>query len=160
MRSASSKRCAGGTDLTPSTPAVFFSWFSCVTRRTASSRAALDFINNLWSEWTARVLPRCSARKMRFCILYTCCSNLRQGSARQLSLSGSSGDFCLFLGAFVFGIRLVPLPSISSCLCQRIQKFSFWPWLFRQSHSQGHCLVLTCRIDPRRTHIRYIHRFR
>lgn len=32
----------GGTDLTPSTPAVFFPWLSCVTRLTARSLAALD----------------------------------------------------------------------------------------------------------------------
>lgn len=35
------KRCFGGTDFTPSTPAVFFPWLSCVTRRTESLRAAL-----------------------------------------------------------------------------------------------------------------------
>ena len=49
-----SKRSLGLTDLTPSTPAVFLPWFSCVTRRTASIRAASDFINNFWSLWTAR----------------------------------------------------------------------------------------------------------
>src|SRR5437763_573858 len=52
---------------------------------------------------------------MRFCILYTCCSNLRQGNVRQLSLSGSGRDCCLVLGAFVFVIRLVPLSSIPPC---------------------------------------------
>ena len=60
------------------------------------------------------------ARKMRFCILYTCCSNLRQGSVRQLSLSGSSGCFRLILGAFVSVILLVPLSSMSPCSRQLI----------------------------------------
>src|SRR5216684_7136944 len=135
-----SSRCFGGTDLTPSIPAVFFPWLSCVTRRTANSRAARDFINNFWSEWTACVLPRCWAWKMRFCTLYTYCSNFRQGSARQRSLSGSSGGFRLILGAFVSGIRLVPLPSLTSCLRQPIQELSSWPLLLRQSLSQGHWL--------------------
>ena len=108
--SAISNRCLGWTALTPSIPAVFLPWLSCVTRRTAISRADLDFIKSFWSLWTALLLPRCSARKMRFCILNTCCSNLRQGSLRQLSLSGSSSSFCLTLGAFVSVILLVPLP--------------------------------------------------
>lgn len=42
-------RCFGETDLTPSTPAVFLPWLSCVTRLTAMSLAASDFINNFWS---------------------------------------------------------------------------------------------------------------
>jgi hypothetical protein len=130
-----SNRCLGWTDLTPSIPAVFFPRLSCVTRRTAISRADLDFIKSFWSLWTALTLPRCSARKMRFCIRYTCCSNLRQGSVRQLSLSGARG--CLLLGAFVFVILLVPLSSIWSCLRQRIQRLSRWRWLLRQSCSQG-----------------------
>ena len=46
-------RCWGGTDFTPSTPAVFLPWLSCVTRRTASRRAALDFISSFCSLWTA-----------------------------------------------------------------------------------------------------------
>jgi len=41
-RSALSNRCLGWTDLTPSIPAVFWPWFSRLTRRTALSRAALD----------------------------------------------------------------------------------------------------------------------
>jgi hypothetical protein len=110
-----SNRCLGWTDLTPSIPAVFLPRLSCVTRRTAISRADLDFIKSFWSLWTALLLPRCSARKMRFCILYTCCSNLRQGSLRQLSLSGSSSSFCFTLGAFVSVLLLVPLSSQSSC---------------------------------------------
>ncbi len=114
-RSAIFNRCFGWTDLTPSIPAVFLPWFSCVTRRTAISRADLDFIKSFWSLWTALTLPRCSARKMRFCILYTCCSNLRQGSLCQLSLSGSSGNFRFTLGAFVSVILLVPLSSNSLC---------------------------------------------
>ncbi len=108
-----SSRSFAGTDLTPSTPAVFFPWLSCVTRRTASRRAALDFVNSFWSFWTVRSLPHCSARKILFCMRYTCCSNLRQGSLRQLSLSGSSRSFPL--GAFVFAIRLVALSSLSPC---------------------------------------------
>src|SRR6266516_3448181 len=57
---------------------------------------------------------------MGFCSLYTCCSNVRQGSVRQLSLSGSGSDCCLVLGAFVFVLRLVPLSSISACSRQPI----------------------------------------
>src|SRR2546428_13644984 len=52
---------------------------------------------------------------MHLCILNTWCSNLLQGNLLQLSLSVSRGDFSLFLGAFVFVIRLVPLFSISPC---------------------------------------------
>src|SRR6266852_439006 len=52
---------------------------------------------------------------MRFCILYTCCSNFLQGSLRQLSLSGSSDDFRLVLGAFISVLLLVPLSSMSPC---------------------------------------------
>ncbi len=77
------------------------------------SCAALDFVNSFWSFWTVRSLPHCSARKILFCMRYTCCSNLRQGSLRQLSLSGSSRSFPL--GAFVFAIRLVALSSLSPC---------------------------------------------
>src|SRR5258708_15496766 len=107
--------CLGGEVLSPCFPSVFVLRFSCAPRRTAISRADLDFIKSLWSVWTALLLPRCSARKMRFCILYTCCSNLRQGSLRQLSLSGSSSSCCFTLGAFVSVILLVPLSSQSSC---------------------------------------------
>src|SRR5438105_11933895 len=57
---------------------------------------------------------------MRFCILYTCCSNFLQGSLRQLSLSGSSDGFRLVLGAFVSVILLVPLSSMSPCSRERI----------------------------------------
>ena len=42
MCSTMTSRSFGRTDLTPSIPAVFFPWLSCVTRRTAISRAALD----------------------------------------------------------------------------------------------------------------------
>ena len=38
--------CFGVTDFIPSTPAVFLPWFSCVTFRTASIRAASDFIKS------------------------------------------------------------------------------------------------------------------
>jgi hypothetical protein len=75
---------------------------------------------------------------------YTCCSNLRQGSLRQLSLSGSGGVSCSTLGAFVSGIRLVPLSSRSSCLRQHIQRLSRWRWLLRQSCSQAACGLDTC----------------
>ena len=47
--SASSVRSLGATAFTPSTPAVFLPWLSCVTLRTARKRAALDFVNNFWS---------------------------------------------------------------------------------------------------------------
>src|SRR5947209_9420087 len=57
IRSTMTSRCVGGTAFTPSTPAVFLPWLSCVTRRTASRRAARDFISSFWSVWTARVLP-------------------------------------------------------------------------------------------------------
>lgn len=81
---------------------------------------------------------------MRFCIRYTCCSNLRQGNLRQLSLSGS-GSVCRFiLGAFVSGILLVPLSSRSLCLRQHIHRLSRWPWLLRQSSSQAACGLDTC----------------
>ena len=84
---------------------------------------------------------------MRFCMRYTCCSSLRQGSLFQLSLAGSSGDSRLPFGAFVCAIRLAPLPSISSCLRQPIQQLSCWRLLLRQSCSQVHWLEPTCPID-------------
>jgi len=148
MVSAIRKRCLGGTNLTPSTPAVFFPWFSCVTRRTASRRAALDFISNFWSVWTACVLPRCSARKMRFCMRYTCCSSLRQGSLRQLSLSGSSTGFSL--DAFVCAIRLAPLSSPFSRRRQHILWLSQRRWLDRAILPHGYAAWSPAhRIDRR-----------
>src|SRR6266550_4252009 len=48
-RSTMSSRCFGERDLTPSTPAVFLPWLSWVTRRTARSLAASDFINSFCS---------------------------------------------------------------------------------------------------------------
>ena len=68
---------------------------------------------------------------------YTCCSNLRQGNLRQLSLSEAGGVFRSLLGAFVSGILLVPLSSMSSCLRQHIQRLSRWRWLLRQSCSKA-----------------------
>lgn len=91
IRSTMTSRRVGGTAFEPSTSAVFWPWLSCVTRRTASRRAARDFIRSLWSVWTARMLPRWLARKILFCMRYTCCSSLRQGNLRQLSLAASSG---------------------------------------------------------------------
>src|SRR6266699_861590 len=73
---------------------------------------------------------------MRFCMRETCCSNLRQGSLFQLSLSGSSTG--LILGAFVCAILVTPLHSRSPCLRQHIQQLSCWLWLLRQSRSQAH----------------------
>ena len=55
---------------------------------------------------------------MRFWMRKQCCSSFRQTIVFQASLSGSSGG--LTLGAFLFAIRLVPLPSISSCRRQHI----------------------------------------
>lgn len=58
-----SRRSLGLTDLTPSTPAVFFPWFSCVTRRTASMRAASDFICgqlvDCYADWLGRSFFGC-----------------------------------------------------------------------------------------------------
>ena len=48
--------------LIPSIPAVLFPWFSWVTRRTASRRAASDFISSFCNFWTALALPRMRAR--------------------------------------------------------------------------------------------------
>ncbi len=89
---------------------------------------------------------------------YTCCSNLRQGILRQLSLSDSGGVFRSLLGAFVSGIRLVPLSSMSSCLRQHIQRLSHWRWLLRQSCSQAACGLDTCSLyrPSMRTSLRVI----
>src|SRR6266566_5353580 len=84
------RRSLGLTDLTPSTPAVFLPWLSCVTRRTASRRAASDFIIRRCKLWTARTSPRREARKMRFCRWYTVFSSLRQGTDDQSSIGRSS----------------------------------------------------------------------
>jgi hypothetical protein len=46
---ANFKRISGGSDLTPSTPAVFFPWFSTVTLRTANALLDQDLINVFWS---------------------------------------------------------------------------------------------------------------
>src|SRR5438876_1255470 len=73
---------------------------------------------------------------MRFCSLYTCCSNLRQGSLCQLSLAESGPD--LFLGAFVCDIREGPLSSLSSSPRQRILWLSQGHWLLGESFSQEH----------------------
>src|SRR6266568_3974338 len=136
LRSTMTSRWVGDSAFTPSTPAVFLPCLSCVTRRTASSRAARDFISSFWSVWTARVLPRWLARKILFCMRYTCCSSLRQGNLRQLSLAASSGG--LVLGAFISAIRLVALSSRSPCRRQHIPWLSQWHWLLRQSCSQGY----------------------
>jgi len=56
-----SSRSFGVSDLTPSTLAVFFPWFSCVTRRTAKHLADQDFTSNLLCLRTVRLSPR------RFC---------------------------------------------------------------------------------------------
>jgi hypothetical protein len=136
IRSTMISRCVGETAFTPSTPAVFLPWLSCVTRRTASRRAARDFISSFWSVWTARVLPRWLARKILFCMRYTCCSSLRQDNLRQLSLAASSG--VLLPGAFVSAIRLVALSSRSPCRRQPIPWLSQRRSLFRQSCSHGY----------------------
>lgn len=61
-RSTNKRRTAGPTALTQSIPAVFFPWLSCVTRRTASMRAASDFMSSRCKLWTAFVLPQAWAR--------------------------------------------------------------------------------------------------
>src|SRR5438874_1720860 len=73
------ERCAGGTALTPSTPAVFLPRLSWVTRRTAKHRAASDFIKRRCKLWTTWTLPRSEARKMRVCRRYTTLSKLAPG---------------------------------------------------------------------------------
>ncbi len=55
---ASSRRAAGGRDFTPSTPAVFFPWFSTVTRRTAKTLLYQDLISVFWSLRTRLTSPR------------------------------------------------------------------------------------------------------
>jgi hypothetical protein len=135
-RSTMTSRQLGETAFTPSTPAVFLPWLSCVTRRTASKRAARDFIRSFWSVWTAHVLPRWLARKILFCMRYTSCSSLGQGSLRQLSLAASTGS--LVLSAFVSAIRLMTLSSRSPCRRQHIYWLSQRHWLLRQSSSQGY----------------------
>jgi hypothetical protein len=42
----SCKRACGGSDLKPSTPAVFLPWFSTVTLRTANTLLDQDLINS------------------------------------------------------------------------------------------------------------------
>lgn len=54
----SSRRAFGDSDLTPSTPAVFFPWFSTVTRRTASTLLDQDLINVFWSLRHRLISPR------------------------------------------------------------------------------------------------------
>lgn len=56
------KRWAGVRDLTPSTPAVFFPWLSCVTRLTDKHLAHQDFISSRWSLWTLLISPLKEAR--------------------------------------------------------------------------------------------------
>ena len=88
-------------------PCGLLSRLSCVTRRTAISRAAFDFISSFWSFWTVRVSPRCLARYIRFWMRYTACSSFRQGSWFQVSLAGSVGFVSFPVGgAFLFAIVL------------------------------------------------------
>jgi hypothetical protein len=54
----SDKRASGDSDLIPSTPAVFFPWLSCVTRRTDRHFAAQEFISVFWSLRNALTSPR------------------------------------------------------------------------------------------------------
>ncbi len=103
-KTTSLERCAGGTALTPSTPAVFLPWLSWVTRRTAKQRAASDFIKRRCKLWTAWMLPRSEARKMRVCRRYTTRSSLRQGRWAQSSIG------CLTIASVAFPL-LTPLPS-------------------------------------------------
>src|SRR5260370_31303948 len=113
MASARASLPAGETDFTPSMPAVFLPWFSWVTRRTATSRADRDFINNFCNLWTVFRSPRAEALKMRFCRRYRCCSSLRQGNAAHSSLGFASG-------ALVSSMLLTLLHSTLSDLCQHI----------------------------------------
>src|ERR687886_1343771 len=56
------RRCFGVRLFSPSTPAVFFPWLSCVTRLTAKHLADQDFINVFWSLRIAFTSPRIEAR--------------------------------------------------------------------------------------------------
>jgi hypothetical protein len=73
------------------------------------------------------------SKDARIASLYTCCSNLRQGSLRHLSLAGAGS--CLLLGAFVSDIRLVPLSSRSSSPRLHIPWRALWRWLLGESYS-------------------------
>src|SRR5215831_3908740 len=66
MAWASSSLWAGAMDFTPSIPAVFLPWLSCVTRRTAMSRAASDFCNNYCTLWTFHPSPFTAAGSNAF----------------------------------------------------------------------------------------------
>src|SRR5260370_38545446 len=136
MASARASLPAGETDFTPSMPAVFLPWFSWVTRRTATSRADRDFINNFCNLWTVFRSPRSEALKMRFCRRYRCCSSLRQGISAHSSLGFGSG-------ALACSMRLALLHSIVPGLRQHILNvtsgigFSDHPT--RQMHAVGTC---------------------
>ena len=93
---ASSRRATGDMDLTPSTPAVFFPWFSCVTRRTAKTLLDQDLINVFWSLRTRLTLPWREAAYMRFCSLKTSLSTLRQLISFQSSVIVSESELAIF----------------------------------------------------------------
>lgn len=77
--SMSFKRAAGDRDLTPSTPAVFWPWFSWVTLPTAITLADQDLISSFWSLWTNATLLQRDPRSIRFCNLKIFLSLFRQG---------------------------------------------------------------------------------
>src|SRR4028119_87205 len=53
-----SRRASGDRALTPSTPAVFFAWLSCVTRLTERHLPDQECISVFWSLRTALTSPR------------------------------------------------------------------------------------------------------
>lgn len=120
-----SRRCFGGTDLTPSIPAVFFPWLSCVTRRTASSRAALDAHQSFLE------CVDCSLVATLFgfedALLYAVDMLLQRAPGQLVPTFTDRGSgVCLFPGAFICAIHLTPLHSLSPCLRQPIQQLSCW----------------------------------
>jgi len=78
--------CGGVRLLAPSTPAVFFPLFSCVTLRTARLFALQDEASSFWSLWAFFVSPRVVAWEIRRWSLNTFTSSFRQGMAFHSSL--------------------------------------------------------------------------
>ena len=117
----------GVKDFLPSTPAVFFPWLSCVTRRVANSLADQDFISSLWSERTNLTSPRPWAWYMRFWSLNT----TRSPCFHEIVSHPYLG--CRPTVLIAFWLLLVPLPSRLSCSRQRILWLSQRRWLFEPS---------------------------
>lgn len=120
-------RWSGVKDFLPSTPAVFFPWFSCVPRRAAQRLADHDCINRLWSERTSLPSPRHWARSMRFWSFNT----PRSTFFHEIVFHPSIG--CRTTVCRASGLLRVPLPSRLACSRQHILWLSQRRWLFEHS---------------------------